>query len=367
MINNDAAPLLREAPTFVPPTRFLLQPARPAMMLYDDVHTDLIPRASSLRPRDSVGPTCASNETKCLLGDWCCNLGETCSFDNGAFFCCASGAANNQGGCARVCGIGDFQCGSICCANGQTCMGDGTPSPYCINSTSSTAQSTIAPALQTTNTQSSHVSPTSHTSDTKDTTNKSTPTQTSTSTSPASVSSSPAASANSLSGMSVGSQIAMGVVVPIVVIVIVAALWLLIFRRPSRQRPRTRGTFSSQRPSYYPPTPPPAYTKNSPFVSVVGHGGRFPPSASSSARGDGPSSPVSGVSGSGVDEAFEMAPLAGGGETRRPEAMATMAVISLPPLAVSSAQGERDSSPVAKTPSLIVSSSELGLSHLGFA
>ncbi|KAK5656453.1 hypothetical protein OQA88_4835 [Cercophora sp. LCS_1] len=93
--------------------------------------------------RDSLGPICGERETKCAQGDWCCDTGETCSFDtiNGAFLCC--GATAGSTGCDRVCSAGTFQCGSVCCTYGQGCYGGDTAAGYC-------AAQTLAPVYTTT-------------------------------------------------------------------------------------------------------------------------------------------------------------------------------------------------------------------------
>ncbi|KAK0624440.1 hypothetical protein B0T14DRAFT_495708 [Immersiella caudata] len=112
----------------IPPAQYLFRSATLAVGFLGGS----IGRTSPAR-RNSIGPYCAEFETKCAQGDWCCNTGETCSFDkvNGAYLCC--GASAGAAECARLCAVGTFQCGSVCCTHGQTCFGGDTVSGYCVH------------------------------------------------------------------------------------------------------------------------------------------------------------------------------------------------------------------------------------------
>lgn len=125
--------------TIVPPAQYLFRSATPAVGFLGGS----IGRTSPAR-RNSIGPYCAEFETKCAQGDWCCNTGETCSFDtvNGAYLCC--GASAGAAGCARVCAVGTFQCGSVCCTHGQTCFGGDTVSGYCAHVNQTQTQNPLA-------------------------------------------------------------------------------------------------------------------------------------------------------------------------------------------------------------------------------
>jgi len=61
-------------------------------------------------------------------------------------------------------------------------------------------------------------------------------------------------------GLPIPAQIAVGVVVPVVVILMVVGLWMFLFRKPRPRRP-ARTYIDDSHPSFYPPTPPPAYSK----------------------------------------------------------------------------------------------------------
>ncbi|KAK3343102.1 hypothetical protein B0H65DRAFT_240318 [Neurospora tetraspora] len=284
----------------VPPTRFLFQPAhRPKLHIGTLGRRGLL----ELAQRDL---TCASDETTCSQGSWCCGKGSTCSLDNGAFFCCAPGAG--QDGCARVCAAGDFQCGNVCCADGQTCMGAESGSPYCVNpSITSTLMSSIplptttatfisstltvaqtpTMALSTSLTTSipttTAITIPSSTNSTTSETTKPISSNMSSSQPAAPTAASPSTShEDSDRGMPMAAQVSIGVIVPVVCIILVFGLWMILFRR-SKSRRLTMGDAPpgfyvvgppgqfvvgpplspGDRPSsWYPSTPPPAYTKS---------------------------------------------------------------------------------------------------------
>ncbi|KAK4444501.1 hypothetical protein QBC34DRAFT_183142 [Podospora aff. communis PSN243] len=254
----------------VPPAGFLFRRANPAT----------IPRGFvglSLSGRDSVGPTCAANETKCSEGDWCCDTGDTCSLDNGVFLCCAPGAEG--AGCSRVCASGDFQCGSICCANGQACAGADTGAPFCVDSSSSSSSlaaatptplATSATALPTTTsrptTTSKPAARSSATSSRSFSTLELAPTNTGTFIPqfPTSIPTSTPSSEVAVGGdIPLGVGIAIGVIVPVVVITMVASLWFFLCRRPRRRSP-------------YSDDPPPPPPKGGIPVTTINH--RYTPS-----------------------------------------------------------------------------------------
>ncbi|KAL2133838.1 hypothetical protein VTI74DRAFT_1561 [Chaetomium olivicolor] len=101
---------LGEPARSVPPAAFLFRPAWPAVS-----ETSILAR---FRRRQLDVAVCEAGGTTCPQGGWCCGAGETCSLVGGACFCCPSGGGG--AGCTRVCAIGDFKCGSICCAETQT-------------------------------------------------------------------------------------------------------------------------------------------------------------------------------------------------------------------------------------------------------
>ncbi|KAK1773561.1 hypothetical protein QBC45DRAFT_339601 [Copromyces sp. CBS 386.78] len=305
---------LNDASFLVPPTRFLFQPAhRPKL----HIGTLASPGRRGLLELARRDLTCASDETTCPQGSWCCGNGSTCSLDNGAFFCCAPGAG--QDGCARVCAAGDFQCGNVCCADGQTCMGAESGSPYCVNpsntlmsstpfstttatfisSTWTVAQTTPTMTLSTASlttwisTTTAIAIQISSSSTTSETTNP-TSSRMSLSSQPAAAptaASSPTSHEGGEGGIPMAAQVSIGVIVPIVCIILVFGLWMILFRRSKSRRLTTAlangdvppgfyavGPSDANRPSsYYPSTPPPAYTKSATtLVSTV-------PAASSAA------------------------------------------------------------------------------------
>ncbi|KAK3401567.1 hypothetical protein B0T20DRAFT_402042 [Sordaria brevicollis] len=294
---------LNEPSFLVPPTRFLFQPAHRPKLL--PLHIGTLASSPGRRglfelaQRDLL--TCASDETTCSQGNWCCGNGSTCSLDNGAFFCCAaSGAGDAQdGGCARVCAAGDFQCGNVCCADGQTCMGAESGSPYCLNPTTtmssmplSTAPATfISPTTstvgQTTSTSTMSLSTTSLTASIPAATaivnipSSSSPSTSETMSSPSQVATAaPTSSESHEGGIPMAAQVSIGVIVPVVCIILVFGLWMVLFRRSNRSRRLTMafgrnggdddvppgfyvvGPGDSGSGNLYPLTPPPAYTKS---------------------------------------------------------------------------------------------------------
>ncbi|KAK0742778.1 hypothetical protein B0T18DRAFT_430184 [Schizothecium vesticola] len=265
-------------PGVAPPSGFLFRPAHPAGLLLGGFI------GVSLHGRDSVGPVCASTEAKCAQGDWCCDIGDTCSVLEGAFLCCPSGATGP--GCARVCAAGDFQCGSICCAERQTCGGGDTPSPFCINPTGSLTSSTAA-ITSLSSATSTTPTPTAAATTTppslSSTPRPASPSTTSPlETAPTATPAPPRAPASD-TGISLSAQITMGVLVPVLVILLVVGLWFCLFRRPARRRReiddhdmdggggRGRGAPGRRRPS----TPPPAYTKTEVVVATTSQGYTF--------------------------------------------------------------------------------------------
>jgi len=125
-------PNLPAGHAIVPPAQHLFHSASPASSQSPFVGGIAGRTALLLAGRSSLGPICRDFETKCAQGDWCCNTGDSCSFDtlNGAFLCCGSSAGAN--GCARVCAAGTFQCGNVCCTFGETCFGGDTVAGYCL-------------------------------------------------------------------------------------------------------------------------------------------------------------------------------------------------------------------------------------------
>ncbi|KAK0616964.1 hypothetical protein B0T14DRAFT_254868 [Immersiella caudata] len=294
-LRRDAETSQQSPATFdlfpAPPSGFLFRRAQPATLPPGFV-------GLSLSGRDSVGPTCAANETKCSEGDWCCDTGDTCSLDNGVFLCCAPGA--ESAGCSRVCAAGDFQCGSICCANGQACAGADSGAPFCVNSSSSSS----ALATATTPTSSATTLPPTTprpATTSKSTTRSSTPTSRSFSTlelAPTNTATfipqfptatftptpTPSSEATVGGGVPLGMGIAIGIIVPVVVITMVAGLWFFLCRR----RPRKRSPYSNE--------PPPPPSKGGIAVTTINH--RYTPSD--------PRSPVDSVR---SDSTVEMAKL----------------------------------------------------------
>lgn len=240
----------------VPPTQYLFRRAHAAIRPPGFVGV-------GLRGRDSVGPTCAANETKCTEGDWCCDTGEACSLDNGAFLCCPSGLESV--GCSRVCSVGEFQCGAVCCAKGQTCGGGDSATPFCVNSSTSSTALTTSPTLSTARPSTTISRPTT-TSAPKTrpsvsaddfSTLELAPTKTGTFTpvfpthTSTSAGQQPTSDSVAGTGLPLAAQIAMGVIVPVVVILIVASLWFFLCRGPRRRSPYSGGEDDR------PPPPPP--------------------------------------------------------------------------------------------------------------
>ncbi|KAK4098017.1 hypothetical protein N658DRAFT_518291 [Parathielavia hyrcaniae] len=159
---------------------------------------------------------------------------EVCNSVGGSFFCCPEGAGSV--GCIRACAAGDFQCGSVCCADGQTCMGGDTLSPYCVNQGSTGAVARLTSAFLQTTTISS-TSPSFPTSSMPASASiNATPSPTSTladahTTATATLSEAVTASAAPQHGLSRAAQISIGVIVPVVVVFLVGALWFFISRR----------------------------------------------------------------------------------------------------------------------------------------
>ncbi|KAH6843338.1 hypothetical protein B0I37DRAFT_399659 [Chaetomium sp. MPI-CAGE-AT-0009] len=240
----------------VPPAAFLFRSAWPAA---SEFHI-----RGSLRHRQTEGTTCSADETTCPQAGWCCGAGETCSVDNGAFFCCPAGAG---AGCARVCAAGDFQCGSICCANGQTCMGADTLSPFCVNP----EPSSVAPTITTFSTRTTTTSlpsstgpsntisiSTTHTSKATSPTAHATTiaasrTATHQASPPGATDTSTASATPQQGGLTHPAQIAIGIIVPVAVVLL--------------GRGRGHGGGSTGDASFdfgtgsRGPTPPPAYSK----------------------------------------------------------------------------------------------------------
>ncbi|KAH6640272.1 hypothetical protein F5144DRAFT_89406 [Chaetomium tenue] len=302
--------ILRQPEGAVPPAAFLFHAAWPAG---SEFHI----RGASLRNRQTEGATCGADETTCPQGGWCCGAGETCSVDNGAFFCCPAGAG---AGCARVCAAGDFQCGSICCANGQTCMGADTLSPFCVSSAPSSVapttttlptQTTTTPLPSSTGSSSTTTISTTRTSKAPSPTTHSTtvataPTMTDRPSPPGATNTSTASAAPSQGGLTHPAQIAIGIIVPVAVVIIVGALWFLIFRRPGRGRGHRRGGTGDTSFGFGTgsrgPTPPPAYSKASSDAALgppLSMHEQYMREASAERRREG----------SAVGEGFEMADL----------------------------------------------------------
>jgi len=234
----------------VPPAQHLYQSANPAMSSPEAFPGGLAGRRGLVAGRNSLGPICAEHETKCAQGDWCCNTGEACSFDtlNGAFLCCGSSAGNN--GCARVCSVGTFQCGSVCCTFGQTCYGGDTVSGYCLQ-----ASQIPQTSLQTTTSRA-----------TATVQSLATGTRVVIVDAPSVTGSSYGASSSNLEntggeggggGVSIGMQIGIGVAVPLVVLAIAAAAWFFIVRcrRARPQEVEKQQQSSSACSSHHSPSP----------------------------------------------------------------------------------------------------------------
>ncbi|KAK3291236.1 uncharacterized protein B0H64DRAFT_45015 [Chaetomium fimeti] len=259
---------LRQPEGAVPPAAFLFHSAWPPT---SEFHI-----RGSLMHRQTDGTTCGADETTCPQGGWCCGAGETCSIDNGAFFCCPAGAG---AGCARVCAVGDFQCGSICCANGQTCMGADTLSPFCVIPEPSSVAPTTTPSSRTTttsqpsstsssssiSTSTTHTSKPTSTAAHSSTTIAASPTATDQPSPPKATDTSTTSATPQQGGLTHPAQIAIGIIVPIAVVFLVGALWFLIFRRPGRGRGHRRGGTGDTSFGFGTgsrgPTPPPAYSK----------------------------------------------------------------------------------------------------------
>ncbi|KAK4039612.1 hypothetical protein C8A01DRAFT_46942 [Parachaetomium inaequale] len=262
----------------VSPAAFLFRSAWPAVPGID------VP--ASLWSRQTDGSTCGAGETTC-------GAGETCSLDNGAFFCCPAGAGT--AGCSRVCAAGDFQCGSICCADGQTCMGADTLSPFCVSQSRTRVSSAIVSTATTFSTgtaTSSLPSSTSSSFPASSSTTSTSPTQTpstasataipTATTSPTADQPPPAETTDASTGTATpqqgglphSAQIAIGIIVPVAVVFLVAALWFLIFRRPGQSRGHRR--WGTGRSSFGAgtgsrgPTPPPAFSKNGLGAAAAG-------------------------------------------------------------------------------------------------
>ena len=209
----------------VPPSAHLYRDASPATSPLGGFSGSL----TSLAKRNSLGPYCADFETKCAQGDWCCNTGDTCSFDtiNGAYLCC--GASAGGSGCARVCAAGTFQCSSVCCSHGQTCFGGDTVSGYCVY----VNQTIQNPGVQTTTQRAATTALQSFATATRAATGGST---TATGTNRSGSSSSNQNNLDSSSGaISLGTQIGLGVAVPLVVILLALASWFCIARCRKRR------------------------------------------------------------------------------------------------------------------------------------
>ncbi|KAK4442133.1 hypothetical protein QBC34DRAFT_456239 [Podospora aff. communis PSN243] len=245
-----ASPIDEMPPEYsvVRPAQYLFRSATPAIGFLGGS----IGRTSPAR-RNSIGPYCSEFETKCAQGDWCCNTGETCSFDtlNGAYLCC--GASAGAAGCARVCAVGTFQCGSVCCTHGQTCFGGDTVSGYCAHVNQTQTQNPLVQptagrtttALQNfaTATRGAGASATGSNRDG----------------SSSSESLNQDRGQESGGGISLGVQIGIGVAVPILVICIAAAAWFCFARcrraRSSKELPEKNVAGSLSSPDSSNPSP----------------------------------------------------------------------------------------------------------------
>jgi len=232
----------------VPPAHHLFRSASPAASSSPVSGGGFAGRRGLLAGRNSLGPICADYETKCAQGDWCCNTGETCSFDtiNGAFLCCGASAGAN--GCARVCAAGTFQCGSVCCTYGQTCYGGNTVSGYCLHDNQTQIQPQPTAARTTSIVQNfatgTRVSSAGGAS--------ATGTSSRSSSSPSSVDN------NQSGGVSLGLQIGIGVAVPLAVICIAVAVWFCISRCRRAPPPWTEKQMSSSASCSSPDSPSPS-------------------------------------------------------------------------------------------------------------
>ncbi|KAK3332799.1 hypothetical protein B0T19DRAFT_381442 [Cercophora scortea] len=227
------------------------------------------PAMLSRRGRDTVAnhSTCASDEVKCSQGAWCCKGDETCSLENGVFLCCSSWLSTGKS-CARVCAAGTFECGFICCADGQSCIAGSTVLPYCtgdakavISTRTSTSTATLSQlsSLDTSHASSS-VARTMGNSSLHVATTSIDPSR-----STASQNSPSESRAGGNTGLPVSAQIALGVAVPIVVILIIVGMWLCLFRRQRQAAVVTVAEALGEEDNasmYDLPTPPPAYSKN---------------------------------------------------------------------------------------------------------
>jgi hypothetical protein len=227
---NDTMPA---GHSIVPPAQYLFRSATPAAAGFLGGFTARISPAR----RNSIGPYCAEFETKCAQGDWCCNTGETCAFDtvNGAYLCC--GASAGAAGCARLCVVGTFQCGSVCCTHGQTCFGGDTVSGYCVHVNQTQTQN---PVRTTTALQSFATATRAATAN---------PSATGFNRSGSSSSLNQNSNQEPGGGMSLGMQIGIGVAVPFIVICIAIASWFCFARcrraRPQEAEKQAAGSVSS--------------------------------------------------------------------------------------------------------------------------
>ncbi|KAK3987960.1 hypothetical protein QBC44DRAFT_111382 [Cladorrhinum sp. PSN332] len=215
------------------------------------------------------GPNCASHQTTCPQGGWCCNPGETCSFDNESF-CCPIGSNLGALGCRRVCAAGDFECGSVCCATGQTCIQSHGLLPYCVSKTSSvlTAVRSVVVTSTPTPSTSSSLSPLStesigtgstsselpfHTPTTTITSvhgrSSATSSFTTTTTALPSPKSELGSSPTSLpsGGLPTSAQISIGIIVPLFVLMLLAWLWFCVFRNRFSSSSQSRASSSMPR------------------------------------------------------------------------------------------------------------------------
>ncbi|KAK4228661.1 hypothetical protein QBC38DRAFT_454036 [Podospora fimiseda] len=209
---------------------------------------------------------CANNQTTCSQGGWCCNSDETCSFDN-AFFCCPAGTSLSKSGCRRVCAEGDFECGSICCAVGQTFINNDGLSPYCIHATT-TINSIIASTVSASSRPTRSPSLTSIATNTTPTPATASPPTTAATTTTTTTS-------HSSGGFPKSAQTSVGIIVPLFVLMFLGCLWFGIFRnrfsssfqsRDSSSMPRrSRSRLGELNDTFYFPrrsaagSPPPTY------------------------------------------------------------------------------------------------------------
>ncbi|KAK4168437.1 hypothetical protein QBC43DRAFT_360337 [Cladorrhinum sp. PSN259] len=235
--------------------KHLYRRRNPAVM---EAHEILQSRAAlDLNQRTTQdAPTCASNQKTCPQGGWCCHPDKTCVVNNG-FFCCPVGSGQGNAGCRSVCATGDFQCGSICCGSGQTCVQDATLLPYCaqgsgsiINAVSSTLITSVSTLEQKISTATSSLSlstddvaadrTSSHLHAARRTPLQSQHQPSATTTDMATIQPSskpkpPSESKSTVLSSADGdlpksAQISMGVIVPLFVLLLLASLWFCIFR-----------------------------------------------------------------------------------------------------------------------------------------